>query len=103
MTERQLQAAVLQLCKLLKLRVFHPWTSIHSAAGFPDLVLVGPHRVAFVELKSDKGKVSAAQQGWLDALSRAGCDAWVWRPCDWKSGAVEGYLRGMVRLGISEL
>jgi hypothetical protein len=43
-----------------------------NPAGLPDLVLVKPPRVVFLELKSDKGRVRPEQQIWLDALEQ--CD-----------------------------
>lgn len=53
-----------------------------DAAGFPDLVLVR-ERVLYAELKSDTGKLSAAQEYWLLRLRNAGQVCHVWRPADW--------------------
>ena len=57
-------------------------TPISGDAGFVDLVLVHPTRgLIFAELKSDRGKISANQVAWIDALSgHAECH--VWRPKD---------------------
>jgi len=44
--------------------------------GFPDLMIILPGKVAFAELKSDKGVLSPAQIGWRDALERMG---FAWR------------------------
>ncbi len=52
--------------------VFHDNDSRRNAAGFPDLVLVKPPRVLFLELKSEIGRVRPEQHVWMDALSR--CD-----------------------------
>ena len=62
-------------------------THISGDAGFVDLVLAKEGRVIFVELKSEKGKVTDAQQAWRWALGagRPGCNAFVWRPSDWKA------------------
>jgi VRR-NUC domain-containing protein len=46
-----------------------------------DLTLVRD-RVVWVELKTETGKVSAAQREWLDALKAAGAEAYIWRPSD---------------------
>ena len=83
------QAQVIALAHLFGWRVAHfrPARTVHGwrtpvaadGAGFPDLVLVGP-RVIFAELKSQRGRVSAAQRAWLDALSEAGVEAYLWRP-----------------------
>ena len=60
-----------------------------DGAGFPDLVLVRDGRLLFVEAKSAKGKLSEAQQQWLNSLSGAamGSNARIgvyeWRPSDW--------------------
>jgi hypothetical protein len=53
----------------------------YDAAGFPDLVLVRD-RVLFLELKSARGRLSAAQNKWIAALGAAGADARVIRPAD---------------------
>jgi hypothetical protein len=82
-TERDLQAQVVEIAKLHGWRVFHPWTSLHSNAGFPDLVLVRAPRVLFAELKRERGKVTPAQQAWLVELERCpGAECYVWRPSD---------------------
>jgi len=74
--------------------VYHSYASRRSdGAGFPDLVMVRGGRVIFAELKYDRGhadwderrpkrrgKVSEAQQEWLDALSNVfGVECYVWK------------------------
>ena len=39
-TERQFMTQVMRIGTQLGWTFYHPWTSINSAAGFPDLVLV---------------------------------------------------------------
>lgn len=51
-------------------------------AGFPDLVLVR-HRVLFVELKAERGRVTPEQRAVHIALRAAGAEVRVWRPVDW--------------------
>jgi hypothetical protein len=103
MGEQDLQGAVIDLCRLLHLRVAHfrpartdqRWRTPVQAdgAGFPDLVIAGPGGVAFRELKSDRGRLSADQKLWQGALLDAGADHWVWRPTDWVDGLVNEELR----------
>ena len=69
MTEAELDAAIVKLCKLYGWRRYHTYRSKHSPAGFPDLVLVKPPRLIFAELKSDDGKMTAEQNAWLDDLA----------------------------------
>lgn len=81
-SERTWQAQVVQLAKLMGWRkAYHVYDSRRSYSGFPDLVLVR-ERVVYAELKSQAGKVSATQQEWLDALTKAGAECHVWRPSD---------------------
>jgi VRR-NUC domain len=54
-----------------------------DAAGVPDLLLVRAGRMICAELKSEKGRVSKAQEEWLDALSAVGVEVYVWRPSEW--------------------
>ena len=51
MTEAQWQSRVTDYCDLRRLRWFHSGDSRRdSCAGFPDLVIVGPGGVVFLEL-----------------------------------------------------
>jgi len=84
-TEKQFQGQVQQLAQLCGWLCYHTWGSIHSPAGFPDLVLVRGSRLVFAELKAARGKLTAAQQQWLDALRQTAAEVYVWRPDDWDS------------------
>lgn len=93
MTEKQLQANVVRLAKLLNWRVVHHYLSIKTEPGFPDLLLIRPPRMVVVELKSEKGKVTPAQEAWLDDFRAVLEDVYVWRPKDWMDGTIEGVLK----------
>lgn len=73
---------VVDLARLYGWAIYHTHDSRRSVAGFPDLVLVR-ERVMFVELKTDAGKTSPAQNLWLGVLTAAGATAFLWRPKDW--------------------
>jgi hypothetical protein len=96
MTEKQLQAAVIAAAHSLGWMVYHTYSSVRSAPGYPDLHMVHTRqrRSLFVELKTQKGKLSPAQQQWILALEDAGCTARVWRPIDWFSGRIQDVLAG---------
>jgi VRR-NUC domain len=84
-SERQLQTAVIELARTLRWKDFHPWTSIHSPKGFPDLVLCKPPRLVLAELKRDDGRVTRAQREWLNALASCrSIEVCEWRPSDWQ-------------------
>jgi len=94
MTEKQLQAAVVNLARLLNWRVYHTFLSIRSAPGYPDLCLVRDERLVYAELKGSAGKLSPAQREWLDALDAVpGVETFVWWPEAWLSGEIERVLR----------
>ena len=88
-TEKQFEAAVVEYANLSGWRVYHPFDSRRSAAGYPDLTLVRDGTLLFAELKTDRGRVSIAQHDWLQDLAAvaAGAPASVivrtWRPADW--------------------
>ena len=86
MTEKELQAAVIELCKLFGWAYYHTYNSRRSVAGFPDLVLVRD-RIIFVELKSEKGRLSEAQAVWADDIFTAGGEWHLVRPSDLKEFA----------------
>ena len=62
-----------------------------ATRGFPDLVLVRPPDLLFVELKSEKGRLTKAQREWRDSLIQCpGVRYCLWRPSDW--GEIERVL-----------
>lgn len=82
--EKSLQAQIVKAARLLGWLVYHTWRSTHSAPGFPDLVLVRPPRLVFIELKTDTGKVSPDQERWLEQLRQCpGAEVYLFRPGDW--------------------
>jgi heme exporter protein D len=83
LTEAQFQKKVTDLCDWLRLKWHHETDSRRSKSGFPDLVIAGPTLVIFAELKTETGRVSPAQQEWLDILTMSGTPAYVWTPSDW--------------------
>lgn len=83
-TEAQFQTQVVQLARLMGWAVYHPWLSVRSTAGWPDLALVRNGRLILAELKTDTGKLTAAQEGWLNELSKVkGIEVSIWRPGLW--------------------
>ena len=82
-TEKQLEGQVRDLARLFGWEYYHPWLSIHSPRGWPDVSLCRPPRLVFLELKTEKGKVSEHQQKWLDLLGRCpGVETYLLRPDD---------------------
>ena len=84
-TERQFMEQVKELAALCQMRWYHTHDSRRSDPGFPDVVMVRGERLIFAELKAEKGRVSAAQTFWLDALRATGAEVYVWRPSDWET------------------
>lgn len=82
MNEKDFMQSIIDLARKLNWMVYHTWNSIHSAKGFPDLVLVRRKRTIFIECKSDKGVLTEAQNDWLKALSEADNEVYVFRPSD---------------------
>lgn len=83
-TEREFQRQIVRLAKILGWLVYHPWLSVHSTSGFPDLVLVRPPRVIFAEIKTAGGKITTHQVAWLRLLGECPqVEAYLWRPDDW--------------------
>ena len=79
--ESQFRDQVVSLAKLLDWKVYFTWSSLHSPAGFPDLLLVRKDRVFAAELKVKNRKPTPAQQEWLQVLCDSGkVDTFVWRP-----------------------
>jgi hypothetical protein len=82
-TEKDFQRQVVQLAQLFGWAHYHPFLSIHSQRGWPDLALCRPPRLVLAELKSAVGRVSPDQKQWLDILGQChGVEAYLWRPAD---------------------
>lgn len=79
-TEKQLQATIVQVARLNRWFCFHVHDSRHSERGWPDLVLLRPPHALFVELKTETGKVTDAQAHVLELLADCGLTVAVWRP-----------------------
>ena len=105
MKESELLDNVLQLAKLRGWLAAHfrpaqtrrGWRTAVSGdgAGFPDLVMVRKDRCLFVELKSERGKLSPNQETWLGFLTGANQRGrvYVWRPSDWLNGTIGRVLK----------
>jgi hypothetical protein len=84
LTEKQFQRQVADLAHLLRWQTYHPYLSIHSERGWPDLTLIRPPRLLFAELKTAKGKTTVHQDKWLGLLGECpGVEVYLWRPADW--------------------
>ena len=89
LNERDFTTKVIDRAKAMGWRVFHPrpartaqgWRTAGQGTpkGFPDLVLALDTVVLFVELKSQKGKLTDEHKDWLHHTNGA-----VWRPKDWQ-------------------
>jgi len=84
MREEDWQAQVVRWARRMGWDTYHTWDSRHSAAGFPDLVLLRDERMVVAELKSERGKTTESQDLWLGAFQKVELrpEVFVWRPRD---------------------
>ena len=84
-TEKMFTQQVTELAKVMGYKVFHPWLSIHSEKGYPDLTIWKPGRFILAELKTDTGKLSPSQIEKLESLKECGLvEVYTWKPADWE-------------------
>ncbi len=88
MKERDLEQAVADACKSLRLLRYHTHRAQHSPAGFPDDFIVGPGGILVRELKRQTENPSSAQEEWLLGLADHGLNVGVWRPSDLLCGLI---------------
>jgi hypothetical protein len=93
--EASFQAVVLGVARLAGWRSLHirPARRVDGSwrtpvggdgKGWPDLTLVRPPRLLFVELKSERGTLRAEQRDWLDTLRLLPmAEVYLWTPADW--------------------
>lgn len=79
-SERDFQGLVMATALYNNWTAFHVYDSRRSFPGWPDVTLCRPPELIFAELKSETGRVTPAQQKWIDDLKACGCEAYVWRP-----------------------
>lgn len=70
--EAAFQVRVVTLARDHGWRAYHTHDSRRSDPGFPDLVLVRPPRVLFVELKVGRRQLTGDQEAWMRLLEQ--CD-----------------------------
>jgi hypothetical protein len=81
--ERQLQQAISDLARMYGWLYYHTFDARHSPGGFPDAILVKPRRLIALELKTERGRLTPIQAGWLGVLATIeGCEARLVRPSD---------------------
>ena len=81
--EKGFMQAVKDVARARGWLVYHNFDARRSDPGFPDLLMVRGDRIVAMECKTMRGKVTAAQEAWLKALSDAGATAMVVRPDMW--------------------
>lgn len=87
MTEKEFQSWLVDLAHLYKWKTMHILRPKGTEAGWPDLVLIKAPRLIFAELKTMKGKATAAQTWWGNALvevaaANSTIEYHLWRPSD---------------------
>lgn len=83
-SEKSFQDQVIAAAKLHGYLAYHTHDSRRSQPGFPDLTLVRPGRLIFLELKRIGGKATLDQRCWIEALGTVpGVEARIITPADW--------------------
>ena len=96
-TETEFQAQVVRAARMRGWMVSHMTLPQRSEPGVPDLLLVRPPRVIFMEIKSEKGRLDTRrrfspktgralpnQKDWKDAFEACpGVEYYLWRPRHW--------------------
>ena len=77
--QSQLFGTKVGIAKMMGWACYHTLKSKGSAPGFPDWT-IARDRVIFVELKTEKGRLSDAQVQWIHVLDKAGAEVYVVRP-----------------------
>ena len=84
-TEASWQAQVVAAAEVFDWYIYHNPDSRRSTAGFPDLVLIRPPRVLFMEWTRQTGRLSPIQREVIDQLEACpGVEVHVARPSDWE-------------------
>lgn len=82
-SEKDFMAAILELAKRHAWKCYHAFDSRRSEPGWPDLFLARGSVALACELKTDDGRLTAAQSSWLEALDGVTVSAHCFRLADW--------------------
>ena len=82
-TEAEFLRAITELAQYKGWWVYHTFDSRRSEPGFPDLVLIRPPQLLFIEVKSQRGKITRAQKRCMDLLMAANQAVYIVKPSDW--------------------
>lgn len=82
MLEADWQRLVTEAATMLGWHTFHVMHARGMNPGWPDLVLLRPPEALFVELKTERGRVTPAQKATLNELGACGLEVHLWRPSD---------------------
>ena len=83
-SELQFQKAIIAKAQAQGWRYYHNSDSRRATPGWPDLVLVRPPEILFVELKTNKGQAKQTQLETLNLLSQCNeTTTYIWRPKHW--------------------
>jgi hypothetical protein len=58
-------------------------TPISGDPGIPDIIAVRGDELIWIELKSERGRLTPGQYAWIGSLRVAGQRVYLWRPSDW--------------------
>lgn len=79
--EKDFRQTVVDIAQIRGWTIFSTWNSKHSPSGEPDLRMVRPPRVIFAELKTEKGRMTAAQDSTMALLALCpSVESFLWRP-----------------------
>jgi hypothetical protein len=93
MLESELQRQVIAQAQELNLRVFHSTDARRDVGpGYPDLTIVGPGGIAFIELKTETGAMSRQQFDWRQSLIDARAEYRLYRPQQLHDGTIRTFL-----------
>lgn len=81
-TEREFTSWVMAVAADSGWLTYHVPDSRRAPSGFPDLVLLKPPTLLFIELKrlGKRSTLKPLQQRWIDGLQECGQEAAVWTP-----------------------
>jgi|SRR5215831_11530647 len=80
LSEQEWFEQVRSLLDLYGWRWQHQYDSRRSNAGFPDIVAIKGSRLVVLELKAERGRVTAEQRAWLADFAAVGAETAVLRP-----------------------
>ena len=94
-TESSIMKGIMQALSFKGWQIFRMPPAIYAKAGIPDLIAIKQGMHVWIEVKREDGKLSPAQERYIQLLSEAGAEVIVARSVDYAVSKCEAIINNL--------